>query len=98
MLGLVLVTVYRQFADQKYTPGEERTVVQKKPLPLDKKSPGKEMVVVPSSVDDITVEITAETSLDEEALFDEERTELEDIESDSQSVVQFGTTYDEKNY
>lgn len=88
----VFVFVYRQFA----TVTTPESVVQqsktKGPLPPERQ-PQEE----PKTIDDISKAIQDETDADLSALDDEANGEVSDVQTDSDSVNNLGTAYDENS-
>lgn len=88
VLVVVFAFVYRQFAvpvpDTLNQP--PKTILQ----PAEK-------APVPETIDDISRSIQDETNLDLSALDDEANGEISDIEADSDSVNNLGTSYDENS-
>lgn len=90
---IVCVAVYQQYA-QNGTPSKTEGSENSKPAMTRKDT----MVPVPEKLDDITATITAESADDFSAL-DEESTSVEsDIDLDSESVTNLGTSYDENSF
>ncbi|MFZ2299863.1 MAG: hypothetical protein WAW00_01860 [Candidatus Moraniibacteriota bacterium] len=88
-LGLVFAFVYRQFAEQgsSQMQGQPKTAV----------SDQEKKAAIPVTIDDISATIQAETDADLSALDDEADGEISDIEADSDSVNNLGTSYDENS-
>lgn len=88
VLAVVFAFVYRQFAapapDALNQP--PKTILQ----------PAKK-AEEPKTIDDISQAIQDETNLDLSALDDEADGEISDIEADSDSVNNLGTSYDENS-
>lgn len=57
----------------------------------------REDVIVPSSIEDITASIEAETSTDMSAMDEEENGETSSVREDSDNVNNLGTSYDENS-
>lgn len=88
-IGIVFALVYQQF----------QTPVSAPSLQSSKTSVSEraEQALVPETIDDISESIQEEASLDLSALDAEEAGEVEDIETDSDSINNLGTSYDESN-
>ena len=88
VLVAVLTFVYRQFA-APVPSGQEQ--------PKTTTSEQMKKAAEPKTIDDISQSIQDETNLDLSALDDEADGEISDIQSDSDSVNNVGTSYDENS-
>lgn len=83
--------VYRQHA----APSALRNASEKK---MDVATKEKDVVApVPDTIDGVTADIESESALDLSALDDEEAGSMSEIDADSDSVNNLGTSYDENN-
>lgn len=93
VIGLVFFFVYRQFGTS--VSSEKTPLVQEQTktndLAREKKS------AEPETIDGIAGGIEEETNTDLSALDDEVNGEISDIQADSDSVTNLGTSYDENN-
>lgn len=90
---LVSVFVYRQYTENEsvygnQTPGTVEPTMNRKDM----------MVPVPEKLDDITATITEESADDFSALDEEAAGAAEEIDADSESVNNLGTSYDENSF
>lgn len=90
---LVAGAVYRQLATDdtstdKSTSGTTRS---------SEMASGGNASPVPETFDEMAGSITAQAGVDTSALDEEEANELSEIEADSESVTNLGTSYDENN-
>ncbi len=97
---LVCTLVYRQYTSDIVS--AERPMTTQSSMPSEKKGvmSDKGQVAkepVPETLDDITESIVAESSVDFSALDEEETSSLSDVDEDSESVNNLGTSYDENN-
>ena len=90
-VGLFFVLVYQQFTLSGSTP-EVMTAPQKTPV-----SEREQKASVPETIDEISLSIQDETSMDLSALDDEENGEVGDIQADSESINNLSTSYDEQS-
>lgn len=90
-VGLLFVFVYQQFKLSGPTP-EVMTMPQKIPV-----SEREQKAPVPETIDEISLSIQEETSMDLSALEDEENGEVGDIQADSESINNLSTSYDEQS-
>ncbi|MDP2838267.1 MAG: hypothetical protein Q8O53_03255 [Candidatus Moranbacteria bacterium] len=100
MIIVASVLVYRQFTSDRAAFGTESMVITA--TPAEKKaatatSSEDVAVPVPETIDDIATSIESETTLDLSALDEEEAGSLSEIDADSNSVTNLGTSYDENN-
>lgn len=100
-LGVLSLFVYGQFVKPISTGFELSDVVstkdgQSSPSKSEGVATAKE-VVIPDTIDDISASIESEADADLSALDAEESGAISDIEADSQSVNNLGTSYDENN-
>lgn len=93
---LLCAAVYRQFTGGAGEWASSETSTQME-SPVQKKMPVSTVTPVPETVDDITDSIVSESSMDLSALDDEESSSLEDVDMDSESLNNLGTSYDENN-
>jgi hypothetical protein len=85
---VVGAVVYRQYtSDTRMNSGN----TQKKVMTEKKVAP------VPDTVDGVVSSIESETAIDTEALSEEETGTLSEVDADSESVNNLGTSYDENN-
>lgn len=96
---LLGVVVYRQYSGdtgkKESAPTAGVGISQKK---MSASETGKAVVVpVPETIDGIAGSIVSESSVDFSALDDEEAAALDDVNQDSDSVNNLGTSYDENN-
>ncbi|MBP9728078.1 MAG: hypothetical protein KBD27_01740 [Candidatus Moranbacteria bacterium] len=93
LMLLVCVFVYRQ-----YTQNEDISQTRGTAEPQSNMTRKDTLVPVPEKLDDITATITTESADDLSAL-DEEMTAVEaEIDLDSESVNNLGTSYDENSF
>lgn len=96
---VVYVFVYQQFADT--TKQTESMTATSEKMSASEQADGSAMVSesasVPDTVDGITASIESETALDLSALDDEETAAMSNVNQDSDSVTNLGTSYDENN-
>ena len=100
VMVLVCTLVYRQYTSD--TASVEGSTTTQSSLPSEKKGTmtDKGQTVkepIPETLDDITESIVAESSVDFSALDEEETSSLSDVDEDSESVNNLGTSYDENN-
>lgn len=93
LVVLVSVFVYRQYTQNgsvygNQTPDTVEPTMNRKDT----------MVPVPEKLDDITAMITEESADDFSALDEEAAGAAEEIDADSDSVNNFGTSYDENSF
>lgn len=88
------VFVYQQFA------GREDATMQYGNAPKESMTAleTEQAIPVPATIDDVMVSIEAESALDLSALDEEESAALSEVEADSASVTNLGTSYDENSY
>lgn len=95
---LVFVFVYRQFATP--VPGKELSPTQKQSgvtdVPQKEENAVEEKITEPETIDDIVKSINDEASLDL-SVDDEVDGEISEVEADSNSVINLGTSYDENS-
>lgn len=89
----VLVFVYQQYAGES-TPVSSTPSQKKVTTETTRESV---MVPVPETIDDIALSIESESAFDLSALDDEETGALDEVNQDSESVNNLGTSYDENN-
>jgi len=97
LLVVVCAFVYQQFTREQAPAG---TATMSGTAPAQKNTtPAEEAVVVPvpDTIDGIATSIEAESALDLSALDDEEAGSLQEVDQDSDSVNNLGTSYDENN-
>ena len=85
-IGLMFVFVYQQFRTPASTGLPKTQVSERAP-----KAPE------PETIDDVVLSIQGEASADLSALDEEENGEMTDIRTDSDSVTNLSTSYDEKS-
>lgn len=95
VLGIVLAFafVYRQFAAP--VPRTGTLQVQEQPNASDMAR--EKEAALPETIDDISASIQEEISADLSALDDEANGEVLEIEADSESINNLGTSYDENS-
>ncbi len=91
VLIAVFAFVYRQFTAVSVPAGITEQAKVTAPAPSIQKTEE------PKTIDDISKNIQDETNLDLSALDDEATGEISDIQSDSDSVNNLGTSYDENS-
>lgn len=97
---LVCTLVYRQYTSD--TRSMEKAVTIQPVTPSEKKGAmsDKEQMAeapIPETLDGIADSIIEESSVDFSALDEEETSSLSDVDEDSESVNNLGTSYDENN-
>lgn len=92
-VGLLSVFVYQQF--RVSVPVSEWSPMMESPktTAVDR----TQQAPVPETIDDVLLSIQEEASSDLSALDAEEAGEIEDIEADSDSINNLGTSYDENS-
>jgi hypothetical protein len=93
VLGFVFAFVYRQFAEPMPLPREDALQMP----PAATVSEQKKEAALPATIDDISQSIQNETAMDLSALDAEEKGEVSEIQADSDSITNLGTSYDENN-
>lgn len=96
--ALLLAFVYQQFSGSQETNSDDERYINSAPRKNDAEMTQKEEVIaVPETINSISADIEGETALDTSAMEREESGESSQIEADSQSVNNLGTSYDENN-
>lgn len=90
----VLVFVYQQYAGESASSVSSTPSQKKVTTETTRESV---MVPVPETIDDIALSIESESAFDLSALDDEETGALDEVNQDSESVNNLGTSYDENN-
>lgn len=93
--GAALIAVPEHFGERDASTGESAVNDTRGSGEGDKMT--REDVVVPSSIEEITASIESETAADMTALDEEESGAAAEIEEDSASVNNLGTSYDENS-
>lgn len=88
------VFVYQQYTGNQNVPKQESSTQTEALTALEMEN----VALVPETVDDIAVSIEAETTLDLSVLDEEESATLDEVEADSASVTNLGTSYDDNSY
>lgn len=91
-LGLIFAFVYQQFTAPAPRAGTLQTGEQPKATDTV-----REKKALPETIDDISASIQEETAADLSALDDEANGEILEIEADSDSITNLGTSYDENS-
>ncbi|OGI14373.1 MAG: hypothetical protein A3E38_00360 [Candidatus Moranbacteria bacterium RIFCSPHIGHO2_12_FULL_54_9] len=91
VLGAVFVYVYQQFSRT----ASRDAMLQKSAVTPSAKQ--EEQAALPTSIDDISRSIAGEIDADLSALDAEENGETAEIQADSESVNNLGTSYDENS-
>ncbi len=97
---LVCTLVYQQYTSD--TGSTEKAVTVQSSMPSEKKTTVSDKgqvaeAPIPDTIDGITESIVEESSVDFSALDEEEASSLSDVDEDSESVNNLGTSYDENN-
>lgn len=96
--ALLLAFVYQQFTGSQETNSDDERYMNSAPRKNDAEMTQKEEVIaVPDTINSISADIEGETALDTSAMEREESGESAQVEADSQSVNNLGTSYDENN-
>lgn len=95
VLGIVLAFafVYRQFT----APVPRTGTLQREEQPNASDAMREKKAALPETIDDISASIQEEISADLSALDDEANGEVLEIEADSDSITNLGTSYDENS-
>src|SRR3989344_1829808 len=89
--------VYKQFsADTKWQTQSGSSVVTPKKT-TQSETEMKQQVVVPNTIDSISQAIVEESSVDSQALDEEESGEAEEVDADADSINNLENSYDENN-
>lgn len=100
-LGLIVLIVVITFLFQcfvvKNTPSQVTTGTKSVPSPQTETQKVIPPAPLPDSVDGISSSIQAESDLDLSALDEEESGVLDEVNKDSDSVTNLGTSYDEQS-
>lgn len=96
VMVLVSTLVYRFFVGPTIIVDDtaSQTVATQKKMNTPE---GKTVVPIPDTIDGIADSIVEESSVDFSALDEEEASSLNDVDEDSESVNNLGTSYDENN-
>jgi hypothetical protein len=100
VMVLVCTLVYRQYTSD--TGRTEKTVTSESSVPIPKKGATSDKgqvaeAPIPDTIEGIADSIVEESSVDFSALDEEESSSLSDVDEDSESVNNLGTSYDENN-
>lgn len=93
LMVLVSVFVYRQYTENESVYGNQSPATVEPTMNRQ-----DTMVPVPEKLDDITAMITSESVDDFSALDEEAAGAAEEIDADSESVNNLGTSYDENSF
>jgi hypothetical protein len=91
VVGLLAIMVARQFSS-------DDAIRQSASTPAMQQKSTTEPAPVPETVDSITESIVSESRGEATALDDEEAGTLEEVDADSDSVNNLGTSYDENSF
>ena len=92
-VGVLFTFVYQQFAK----PAAQKEAQQAEERSRAGLAKQEKQAALPVTIDDISVTIKEEATMDLSALEDEANGEISEIEADSESVTRLGTSYDENS-
>lgn len=92
-VGVLFAFVYQQFSK----PAAQKEAQQAEEQSRADLAKQEKQAALPVTIDDISVTIKEEATMDLSALEDEANGEISEIDADSESVTRLGTSYDENS-